>query len=69
MRDKQSNPGWCRTMYYSSIQQLVRGDPLYYLISYPYYTKYTKLGDPIAFPHIDLNIVEVVHTGKGADIL
>jgi hypothetical protein len=43
-------------MYYSVIQQLVRGDLLYwlyyvviqkepFLVSYLYYTKYTKPGD------------------------
>jgi hypothetical protein len=50
--DGNSNLGWCRVMYHSVVQQLVRGDPEYWLqyamlreetnlISYPYYIKYT----------------------------
>jgi hypothetical protein len=78
--DGNSNLGWCRTMYHSGIQQLMRGDPLYWLyyamlreetnlISYPYYTKYTKVDDKTFFRHIDLNIAECVATGKGADAI
>jgi hypothetical protein len=29
--DGKSNLSWCRTMYYSLIQQIVRGDLLYWL--------------------------------------
>jgi hypothetical protein len=80
MIDGKSNLGWCRTMYHSVIQQLVRGDPLYwlyyavirkepFLVSYPYYTKYTKPGDRTYFRHVDLNISEAVKTGRGVDMI
>jgi hypothetical protein len=39
------------------------------LISYPYYTKYTRPGDATAFRHIDLNIAKVVTTGLGVDAI
>jgi hypothetical protein len=78
--DGNSNLGWCRTMYHSLIQQLVRGDPLYwlyyavirqepYLISYPYYTKFTHPGDHTYFRHIDLNIADAVRTGNGISMI
>jgi hypothetical protein len=78
--DGNSNLGWCRVMYHSIVQQLVRGDPEYWLqyamlreetnlISYPYYTKYTRPGDATAFRHIDLNIAKVVTTGLGVDAI
>jgi hypothetical protein len=78
--DGKSNLGWCRTMYHSGMQQLMRGDPLYWLyyamlreetslISYPYYTKYTRAKDNTYFRHIDLNISEVVYGGKGKQII
>jgi hypothetical protein len=78
--DGNPNLGWCRVMYHSVVQQLVRGDPLYWLwyamlreetnlISYPYYTKYTRPGDSTYFRHIDLNIADAVYTGRGVDII
>jgi hypothetical protein len=62
------------------VQQIVRGDPFYWLlyavlrrqhtlISYPYYTKYAKKGDPTFFRHIDLNIAEAVRSGKGVQMI
>ncbi|KAF1937909.1 hypothetical protein EJ02DRAFT_355705, partial [Clathrospora elynae] len=58
----------------------MRGDPQYWLyyavlredphlISYPYYTKYTKAGDPTYFRHIDCNIADAVKTGNGANMI
>jgi hypothetical protein len=78
--DGNSNLGWCRVMYHSAVQQLVRGDPEYWLqyamlreetnlISYPYYTKYTRPGDATAFRHIDLNIAKAVDTGLGSEAI
>ncbi|OAK93360.1 hypothetical protein IQ06DRAFT_178379, partial [Phaeosphaeriaceae sp. SRC1lsM3a] len=78
--DGKSNLGWVRIMFHSLIQQLMRGDLMYYLlyasfrektnlISYPYYTKYTKPGDATKFRHIDLNISEAVATGRGVDLI
>ncbi|KAF2726457.1 hypothetical protein EJ04DRAFT_530260 [Polyplosphaeria fusca] len=65
--DSKSNRGWCRTMYHSLFQQLIRGDIYYYtcymvlrravyLISYPYYTKFAKPGDKTRFRHVDINL-------------
>lgn len=78
--DGKNNLGWCRVMYHSLIQQLVRGDIGYWLayailreetnlISYPYYTKYTKPGDRTFFRHIDLNISEAVYSRHGVDTI
>jgi hypothetical protein len=78
--DGASNLGWNRVMFHSGVQQLVRGDPLYWLmyamlreepnlISYPYYTKYTHSGDSTFFRHIDLNISDAVGTGKGVELI
>ncbi|KAF1935038.1 hypothetical protein EJ02DRAFT_428800 [Clathrospora elynae] len=78
--DGNSNMGWCRTMYHSPMQQLMRGNPQYWLyyavlwedphlVSYPYYTKYTKAGNPTYFRHIDCNIANAVKTGNGANMI
>ncbi|CAI6342544.1 unnamed protein product [Periconia digitata] len=75
----KENLGWGRTMYHSPIQQLIRGDPEYWLwyacirhrtrlISYPYYTKDAQPGDRTYFKHIDLNISETHATGLGRDM-
>lgn len=74
--------GWTRTMFYSLIQQLVRQDPGYYaimaaarpdrnwrLISYPYYTKDTVVGESTGFKHLDLNVPALLETGRGANII
>jgi hypothetical protein len=70
--------GWLRNMFHSIGQQLMRTDPLYYclyvllrpdhatrLISYPYYTKRAVEGDNTAFKHIDVNIHQLAHNGRG----
>ena len=67
-------------MYYSTRQQLMRQDPLYYalyaalrpnkhwrLASYPYYAKYNKPGDSTYFRHIDINIPQALESGKGVN--
>ena len=78
----KSNNGWLRNMFYSIGQQLMRQDPLYYmlyvalrkdknwrLISYPYYAKYNHLGDSSFFRHIDLNIPGLVYEGRGENMI
>ena len=78
--DGKSNLGWCRTMYHSIIQTIMRTDLAYYtmyvllrkqykLISYPYYTKFTKPGDRTYFRHIDLNIAQAVHSQQGVAMI
>jgi hypothetical protein len=65
-------------MFHSIGQQLMRTNPLYYclyvllrpdhatrLISYPYYTKRAVEGDNTAFKHIDVNIHQLAHDGRG----
>ena len=69
-------------MFHSLGQQLARQDPSYYywymllrpdynayLISYPYYAKYTSLGDRTFFRHIDLNIEAAASHRKGSNII
>jgi hypothetical protein len=66
-------------MFYSIRQRLMRQDPLYCtlyaalrpdknwrLVSYPYYAKYAKTGDSTSFKHIDVNIPDLLATGRGA---
>lgn len=76
----KDNLGWCRTMYHSLVQQLVRGDLEYWLlyavlrqetnfISYPYYTKYTKKGDSTAFRHVDCNLADAAADGRGINMI
>lgn len=75
----KDNLGWLRNCWYSLAQDVVRQDPLYYmlyislredngykLISYPYYCKYTMEGDKTSFRHIDVNIPKLLteHRGK-----
>ena len=72
------NYGWLRTMFHALIQQVMRQDPVYWmlyvalrpdhnyrLISYPYYTKYAKPGDQTFFRHIDINVSELVRNNRG----
>ena len=79
--DPGSHKGWLRNMWYSLIQQLVRMDPVYYLItvasrpdsntwliSYPYYTKSTAPGHETGFLHLDLHAEQFVQDGKGGNI-
>ncbi|KAJ5413656.1 hypothetical protein N7509_000283 [Penicillium cosmopolitanum] len=74
--------GWLRGMWYSNIQQLIRQDLSYYmsyvffrpdhawrLISYPYYTKSTQIGENTKFRHLDINIQDYLDTGRGGSIL
>jgi hypothetical protein len=69
----RKNIRWLRNMFYSIAQQLMRQDPVYYmlyvvlrpdsvwrLVSYPYYAKYSLLGDGTYFCHIDLNIPDLL---------
>ena len=76
----KSNYGWLRTMFHSLIQQVMRQDPVYWmlyvalrpdhnycLISYPYYTKYVKFGDSIFFWHIDLNLTDLITNNCGGN--
>jgi len=75
----KSNYGWLRNMLYSIGQQLMRQDPLYYmlyaslrpdkqwrLVTYPYYAKYAVEGDLTYFRHLDLNIPQLIANGRGA---
>lgn len=66
--------GWVRNMYHANCQQLMRMDPEYYrlyvalradhrwrIVSYPYYTKYSKPGgEKNQFRHIDMNVAKYV---------
>ncbi|KAI9689819.1 MAG: hypothetical protein M1822_009701 [Bathelium mastoideum] len=73
----EPNYGWLRSMWHGIGQQIIRQDPLYYLyyvllrpdhntwlISYPYYAKYTKAGDHTEFRHIDHNVPKLLE-GRG----
>ena len=75
----RSNWGWLRNMFHSIGQQLMREDPVYYmlyaalrpdrhwrLISYPYYAKYAQKGDSTFFRHIDLNLPDLLSNGRGS---
>jgi hypothetical protein len=59
--------GWCRNMYFSLIQQLVRQDPVWYalcaavqgsyqLVAYPYIAKDASPGEQTGFLHLDINV-------------
>jgi hypothetical protein len=74
--------GWMRHMFYSLVQQVIRQDPGYYglmaaarpdknwrLISYPYYTKDTTVGDRTGFRHLDINVEELVEKGRGCNMV
>lgn len=78
----KSNYGWLRSMFYSIGQQLMRQDPMYYmlyaalrpdkqwrLVSYPYYAKYAVKGDLTYFRHLDLNIPKLIANARGADMI
>ena len=68
---RDSRRGWLKNMYHSLLQQLLRQDPFWYavnaaarpdkqwrLISFPYYTKDTDLGESLGFKHLDINIMK-----------
>jgi hypothetical protein len=78
MINEKDNMGWLRNAYYSLAQQLMRQDPMYYmlyvclrpdnhwrLISYPYYAKYAVEGDNTFFRHIDVNLKQLVEDDRG----
>ncbi|KAF8461231.1 hypothetical protein BDZ91DRAFT_380768 [Kalaharituber pfeilii] len=75
--------GWLRIMYHSLTQQAIRQDPVVYalhcaaredrcwrFISYPYYTKSTHIdGQKTGFFHFDLNVSDLLSTGKSAHVV
>jgi hypothetical protein len=76
------NYGWLRTMFHSLIQQVMRQDPVYWmlyvalrpdknyrLISYPYYAKYALPGDKTFFRHIDIRVSELIAHSRGANMI
>jgi hypothetical protein len=78
----KSNVGWLRSMFFGIGQQLMRQDPMYYrlyaalrpdhqwrLVSYPYYAKYAVQGDNTYFRHLDLNIPDLLQSGRGGCII
>jgi hypothetical protein len=78
----QPNLGWCRNMWHSLVQQAIRQDPGLYglnvaarpdkrwrLVSYPYYTKFARAGDSTGFKHIDINIPELLRSGRGENLV
>jgi hypothetical protein len=52
--------------YYTLYMLLCRQ---YKLISYPYYTKYTKPGDRTYFQHINLNIANTMYSQLRVEII
>lgn len=67
LKSDRPRQGWCRNMYYSLIQQLVRQDPVWYalcaalqgsseLIAYPYIAKDAIPGEKTGFLHLDINV-------------
>jgi len=78
----KENYGWLRNMFFSTCQQAMRSDPLYYalyaalrpdgattLCSYPYYAKYTHKGDQTYFRHIDINVPEWIKSNRGGNMI
>ena len=78
----KSNYGWLRNMFYSTGQQLMRQDPLYYmlyaalrpdkawrLVTYPYYAKFAQPGDNTYFRHLDLNIPTLLSQDRGCNMI
>jgi hypothetical protein len=76
------NYGWCRNMWHSLVQQVMRQDPVLYalnvatrpdgnwrLVSFPYYTKYAQAGDSTGFKRIDINVPEFLNSGRGGSIV
>jgi hypothetical protein len=77
-----SRQGWMRHMYYSLIQQLVRQDPVWYilvvatrpdrqwrLMSYPYLAKETRPSESTGFLHLDINVETYLETGQGGNLI
>ena len=78
----KDNFGWLRSMIYSLGQQVMRQDPMYYmlyaalrpdkqwrLVTYPYYAKYAVKGDKTYFRHIDVNIPELLASRRGSNMI
>ena len=78
----KSNYGWLRNMFYSTAQQLMRQDPMYYmlyaalrpdrawrLVTYPYYAKFAQPGDNTYFRHLDLNIPALLSQDRGCNMI
>ncbi|PYI19858.1 hypothetical protein BO86DRAFT_438270 [Aspergillus japonicus CBS 114.51] len=76
---ERPNYGWLQTMYFSTSQQLIHQDPVYYLlyilacsdhnwklILYPCYATFTQPNDSTFFCYIDINMTKAVKTGRGA---
>src|SRR5579859_1086939 len=81
-QNSKSNYGWCRNMWHSLVQQVMRQDPVFYalnvaarldgnwrLVSFPYYTKYAMSGDSTGFKHIDINIGQLLKSGRGVSMV
>jgi Phytanoyl-CoA dioxygenase (PhyH) len=81
-QDGKGNLGWCRNMWHSLVQQVIRQDQAFYglnvaarrdknwrLVSFPYYTRHAMVGDSTAFKHVDLNIRRFLETGRGRNMV
>ena len=81
-RSRGPRVGWAKNCWFSLIQQLIRQDPVYYmfyvflrpdhcwrLISFPYYVKSTYPGEKTAFRHIDVNVPDLLNSGRCADVI
>lgn len=53
---------------YYAFYVLLRPDHVWKLMSCPYYAKSTIPGEATAFRHIDMNILDAVETGRGANL-
>ncbi|KAH0537152.1 hypothetical protein FGG08_006022 [Glutinoglossum americanum] len=67
--------GWCRNMYYSLIQQLVRQDPIWYarcaalqgrtdLVAHPYIAKGANVKEKTGFLHLDINVDKYLKSAR-----
>ena len=78
----KSNLKWARNMWHSLVQQAIRQDPVVYalyvaargdgnwrLVSYPYYTRLSHMGDSTEFRHIDINIPRLISSGRGRNLV
>ena len=77
-----SNLGWCRNMWHSLVQQVVRQDLALYglnvaaradkrtmLISLPYYTKFEMPGESNPFKHIDMSVPQFLKSGRFGNVV
>ena len=78
----RNNMGWLRNCLYSLGQQLMRQDPMYWIVycclrhdkktevvSYPYYCKFQQEGDRTAFRHIDFSLKAAYESGRGLNMI